>query len=203
MAETNPLEDLRKSREEEFFRKREKELLEKLQKRQAEEAERSRLAAAVGTPDAEVLSLLAELGFSAETVSVLHLVPLLEVAWADGSVSTAERRTILEAARLRGVAEGSPAHARLVEWLDRRPTGDLFERARAVVRAVVAAQPAAQREATTRDLLAYSTAVAEASGGLLGLGRKVSDEEAALLEKLTAALSDAHGEAARKVVSEG
>jgi hypothetical protein len=52
------------------------------------------------------------LGYVPETVMPLHLVPLVQMAWADGGVSDLERALIVEAARARGnrpgLAGGSP-----------------------------------------------------------------------------------------------
>jgi hypothetical protein len=43
------------------------------------------------------------LGYVPETVMLLHLVPLVQMAWADGGVSNPERALIVEAARAPGI----------------------------------------------------------------------------------------------------
>ena len=46
---------------------------------------------------------LAELGFTAETVKLLPLIPVLEMAWAEGEVTAAERKMVVDVARGRGI----------------------------------------------------------------------------------------------------
>src|SRR5437773_2375045 len=78
------------------------------------------------------------------------------------------RALIVEAARARGVEAGSPADEQLAEWLTSRPSEQLFDRTLRAIRAFLAARPAMEREASRRELLSYSTAIASASGGVLG-----------------------------------
>jgi hypothetical protein len=180
--------------EDEYFRKREQELIEKLRSRAAAEAERHRLGEQAGVADEEILQDLQDLGYTPETVMLLHLVPLVQMAWADGGVSDRERALIVEAARARGVEAGSPADSKLAEWLRSRPSEQLFERTLRAIRAFLEARPAVEREASRSELLSYSTAIASASGGVLGFGA-VSAEERALLARLSSELERAHGPA--------
>ena len=60
-----------------------------------------------------MLRELQVLGFTPETVALLPLVPLVQMAWAEGGVSDAERRLILQFARTRGIEEGSGADRQL------------------------------------------------------------------------------------------
>jgi hypothetical protein len=180
--------------EEEYFRKREQDLIEKLRKRAAAEAERARLGEQAGVADEEILQDLQEIGYTPETVMLLHLVPLVQMAWAEGGVSDRERALIVEAARARGIEAGSPADRQLAEWLTSRPSERLFERTLRAIRAFLQARPAAEREATRRELLSDSAAIASASGGVLGFGA-VSAEERALLARLSDELERAHGPA--------
>jgi hypothetical protein len=186
--------DRAKGLEEEYFRKREQELIEKLRARAAAESQLQQLGEQAGVADAEILQDLRELGYTPETVMLLHLVPLIEMAWADKGVSERERTLITEAARARGVAAGSPADQQLTEWLTTRPSEQLFEQSLRAIRAFLTARPAAEREASRRELLSYSSAIAAASGGVLGMG-SVNAEERALLARLTDELERAHGPA--------
>ena len=60
-----------------------------------------------GLTDPDLLNLLLELGIDSETLAALTLVPLVEMAWADGSISAHERVAVLEAATLIGVVRES------------------------------------------------------------------------------------------------
>ncbi|HEY1294086.1 MAG TPA: hypothetical protein VGJ60_13495 [Chloroflexota bacterium] len=183
MADKEFLGDRRRSQEEEYFQRREQELIARLQQRSQEQAARRNLAERTGVVDEEVLSDLEALGYTPDTVMLLHLAPLLQVAWAEGGVSERERGLILEAARARGVEPGSPADAQLASWITSRPSADFFDRTLRVIRAILQGQPPEEREANERDVLSYSTAIASASGGILGFG-KVSAEEVMILQRI-------------------
>ena len=144
--------------------------------------------------DEAILQDLQDLGYTPETVMLLHLVPLVQMAWADGRVSERERSLIIEAARARGGEAGSPADQQLAGWLTSRPSERLFDRALRAIRAFLQARPAEERESSERELLSLCTAIASASGGLLGMGA-VSAEERALLARLSNELERAHGPA--------
>jgi hypothetical protein len=192
VSERDAFADRGKGLEEEYFRKREQELVEKLRRRADEDATKQRLGEQAGVADEEILRDLQALGYTPETVAVLHLMPLVQVAWAEGGVSDRERELIVEAARARGIEAGTPADAQLSEWLTARPSEALFERNLRVIRAILAARPAAEGEASRSDLLATATAIAEASGGVLGF-RSVSSEERALLARISSELESKQG----------
>ena len=184
MAERDTFGDRRQAQEEEHFRKREEELIQKMRQRAEADAHRQRMAERTGIADAEILQDLEALGYTLETVMLLHLVPLVQMAWAEGGVSDRERQLIMDAARVRGVADGSAAARQLAEWLTARPPERFFATTLRAIGAVLAGQPAEERDAAQRDLLAYCSAIAAASGGILGLG-KVSDEEQQLLRRIS------------------
>jgi ATPase inhibitor IATP len=192
VTERDAFADRGRALEEEYFRKREQELIEKLRRRAAAEAQLHRLGEQAGVADEEILQDLRDLGYTPETVMLLHLVPLVQMAWAEGGVSDRERALIVEAARARGVEAGSPADRQLAEWLTSRPSEQLFERTLRAIHAFLQARPAEEREASRRELLSLSTAIASASGGVLGFGA-VSAEERALLARLSSELERAHG----------
>jgi hypothetical protein len=148
-------------------------------------AERSGLA------DEEILKDLQALGYTPETVMLLHLVPLLQMAWAEGSVSDRERALILEAARARGVDDGSPADRQLAEWLAERPSPELFEKTLRAIGAILQSRSVDERGAGEKDLVSRLTAIASASGGILGFG-KVSPEEQQVLSRISQEIERAH-----------
>lgn len=184
--------------EEEYFRRREAELVEKLRAQAAREAERRAMGEYHGVADEAVLRGFEELGYNRDTVQVLHLVPILQVAWSDGEVSGPERAEILRIAAARGVIEGSPAHAQLLHWMDERPAPEFFERTMRVISDILEALPEDRQVDLQNDLLGASFAVASASGGFLGLGSRVSSEEEKLLEGFRADFEKAHRAALEK-----
>lgn len=182
MPDDNPLAERGRSLEEEYFRARDRELIEKMRRAAAADQTRQQLHARTGLQDPELVKELEALGFTPDTVDLLPFVPLIQVAWAEGGVSDAERKLVTRLARSRGISEGSAPDRQLTDWLENRPSADVFARAMRLVRALLAS-PAQQAAMTADDLVKYSENIAEASGGIFGLNR-ISGEERALLAAL-------------------
>src|SRR5688572_15702703 len=163
-----------KGPEEEYFHRKEQELIEKLRKRREAEAQMKELADASGIPNEDILKTLQELGYTRDTVSLLHLMPLISVAWADNKVSGPEREMILEAAQLHGVAKESAAYQQLIDWLTHRPSDEFLEQTLRVIAGLAGAAAPDAKGVDREKLLELSTKVAAASGGILGLGSKIS-----------------------------
>ena len=168
----------RRAHEEDYFRKKDVELIEKARERAKIQQQLRELGEQVGITDPEVSRELAELGFTPETVKLLPLMPVLEVAWAEGGVTDAERKMVIDLARTRGIEAGSPADVQLAEWLDRRPDESVFRRANRLISALLTSE--ARFKITADDIIKSTEAIAEASGGLFGIRRISSDERATL-----------------------
>jgi hypothetical protein len=180
------LRDRGRSLEDEFFHREDQRLLKRLGELKAAETTREALAKASGITAPAVLDQLVQLGIRAETLAALSVVPLVEVAWADGDLDARERRAIVERS---GIARESTAGALLEAWLDRRPDPKLLSAWTATVRAMrdqVGPEGAARLKTS---LLQGANAVAAASGGLFGVGSKVSKAEAEMLARLEAAFA--------------
>ena len=177
----------KKDLEDDYFRKQDQELIEKMRRAAATERSRQQLGARIGVSDPALLKEVEQLGFTADTLSLLPLVPVLQVAWAEGGVSPAERSLIVDLARRRGIAEGGAADAQLEDWLTTRPPQSVFTRATRLINAMFAAGSEDTRGLTPDDLVKYCESIAAASGGMLGLA-KVSREERAALAQIQAAL---------------
>lgn len=170
--------------EDEFFRREDQRLIKRLGELKAAEASRDALAKASGITTPAVLDQFLQLGIRAETLAALSVVPLVEVAWADGDLDVRERRAIVEGA---GIARESTAGALLEAWLDRRPDEKLFTAWTQTVQAMRSQLPADAAGRLKTSLLEKARAVAAASGGIFGVGSKVSKAEAEMLAKLEAA----------------
>lgn len=187
MAERDGITDGQRSREEEYFHKKDRELIERMRQAAAVERARGELAATSGLSDPALLGELEQLGFTPATAALLPLVPLIQVAWAEGDVSAAERKLIVDLARSRSIAEGSEADRQLTDWLDRQPPAHVFARATRLIQAMLASGTPAGRDLSADDLIRYCENIASASGGVFGLGR-ISAEERAILTKVATAL---------------
>ncbi len=186
--------------EEEYFRKKEQELVEQIRRRNAKQEERQGLAEAVGVADEEILATLEELGYTRETVKLLHLVPLTQIAWASGSVTPREREMVLRLCEWRGVEKDSPAWEQLNKWLDERPSDDFFLKTLRIIRHLLDVQPDKERVAGRTDLISFCIRIAKASGGFLGVGSKISAEEQMALDQIVEELTRKNPEAVRQVV---
>jgi hypothetical protein len=118
-----------------------------------------------------------ELGIGVQTLAAMTLVPVVEVAWADGKMDDAEHQAILKAAEKQGIARGTPSFALLDDWLVNRPPPRLLSAWRDYVGALCEEMLPEERRQLKSEVLARARAVAKAAGGFLGLGSKVSAEE--------------------------
>jgi hypothetical protein len=171
--------------EEEYFRKKDRELVERMRRAEAADQARGELSRQTGLGDPSMLGELQDLGFTADTVAVLPLVPVLELAWAEGGITPAERQLLLSLARSRGIADGSAADRQLTEWMADRPAPAVFAKAGRLIAALLESGSEAAKGLTADRLVSYCEQIASASGGLLGLPvRAVSMEERDLLTRI-------------------
>lgn len=173
-----------KDLEEEFFKRQDLELVKKLQDKQGQEAHRDALARAVGVKDDFILDQLLEMGLCHETVIALFLVPVIEVAWADGEIQKAEKEAILRAAAMEGIAKESRTHEMLEKWLVEPPDDRLLETWKGLVKSLKGVLDRDRFEAMRVELLTHAIGVAESARSFLGLGEKVSKKERDMLALL-------------------
>lgn len=178
------LGDRRKALEDSFFAKENEKLRRALESKEAAHATKQALAEVSGIEDDAVLEHLVAHDIGSETLAALSLIPLVEVAWADGDVDEKERKAILSAAESAGIDRGSPSAELLGNWLTRKPSGEMFAAWKEYVGALSATMSSETRRALQEGLLGRSRAVAGASGGVLGFGAKVSKAEQAVLDEL-------------------
>lgn len=182
------LEDRRHALEEAFFAQHNEALLRRLREADAAASRRQTIAAASGITDDAVLDRLMDLGIGSETVAALSVVPLVVVAWADGSIDERERAAILSGAADAGIDKDSPGYEVLGQWLRQPPPPGLLAAWEAYIGAVADTLDRPARRTLRDDLLSRARRVAEAAGGFLGVGRMVSPAENAALKQLEAAL---------------
>ncbi len=114
MSEGDFLDDRRRASEDDYFRKKDRELVEKMRAAAAADRAKSEMSAKTGLSDPSLLAELEALGFTPETISVLPLVPIVEMAWAEGGITPAERTLLVTLARERSIAEGSAGRSTTV-----------------------------------------------------------------------------------------
>jgi hypothetical protein len=178
------LEDRKKALEDSFFAKENEKLLEQMRQKQRMKAVREPLAEISGIDDPALLDELVELGIEPATWTAISLIPLVEVAWVDEEMDEKERRAVLAAAEANGVFVGSPSHALLVSWLERRPDSRLFQTWGEYIVHLCSKLGEPEKQRLKAEVLGRARSVAEATGGILGLGNKVSAGEARILAEL-------------------
>lgn len=177
------------SQEEEYFARRDRELIEAQRQRAADAEELRKLGEALRLSDVDVLDALRSEGLDASQAALVYVLPAVEVAWSDGAVGKGECDLLHEQLRRHSDQQQTSAQAtaRLDGWLSTRPSNRLFECARRAAQLRVSGTGEAERPALSKQILAEATAVAVASGGLLGRGA-VSSPERRALETLAAVL---------------
>jgi hypothetical protein len=175
-----------------YFRQHDARLVERLRQGAKLEEVASALAEKLHVDNPDLLHKARLVGVTAETAPALLLAPLVQVAWVDGSVSSAEEATVLRIAEDRGVEAGSPAYNQLADWLRVRPSDALFDTAVEVIKYGLDVLSPEERDERITRIVHACHEVAEATGGgllkALGLGSGVSGLEASMLDTITGTL---------------
>lgn len=137
MSQDDFLDDRRRASEDDYFRKKDRELIEKMRQAAAADRAKTELSTRTGLSDPALIAELGALGFTPDTISVLPLVPVVQMAWAEGGITPAERDMLIRLARGRGIAAGGAADQQLSDWMARRPSDDVFARAMRLIRAML------------------------------------------------------------------
>jgi hypothetical protein len=172
-----------KALEESFFAKENDKVLKTLREEARRAERRQALKDAMNLDNDEVIDALVELDVLPETVSALSVVPLVEVAWADGEVHEKERAAVLKAAEERGITAGTANHDLLESWLKVKPERELMDVWKAYAHALHENLDPDICDALQDRMVSRARAVAEAAGGFLGIGA-VSEAEQAILDEL-------------------
>jgi hypothetical protein len=167
-----------------LFHAKDQQLLDEFRKRLEKKDRRAQLAAACGIHDEAVLDRLIELKIDPETLAAMTVVPLVQVAWADGKVQPEERQAIIKAAQEAGVKSRDGHYPLLEYWLDEKPGREMLEAWEHYIQALCKRLTPDEIAQLKRDVLTLARKVAQAAGGVLGLGNKISKAEREVLDEL-------------------
>ena len=176
-----------KALEDAFFARHNQALVQKLRDADQAKTRRAAIAAASGITDEALLDKLAEMKIGPEMLAAIAYVPLVLIAWADGSLDAKEREAVLAGAKEGGLDSRPEAQALLDAWLAAPPPPSLAEAWRGYVQAITATMSAAERDSLSREILGRARRVADATGGFLGLSSRISAAEEAVLASLATA----------------
>ena len=180
------LEERGRALENQFYEKENQEKLSAMKHKLDAKASKDELRKASGMTDDAVLERLVALGLRANTIAALSLAPLIQVAWADGTIQDNERTAILQGAHGKGLEEGSDGYDLLQTWLKREPGDELFTAWEAYIKALAAQLNDEQNRLLKNQIVGFAKMVAASAGGILGFG-KVSASEEAVLHRIEAA----------------
>jgi hypothetical protein len=172
--------------EDEFFRKEDEQLTQRLRDLKQKEASREALSLASGITNPAILDALHHLGVRPEIMGALSVVPLVEVAWVDGTLDGKEKQAILDGAASAGAAPGADDHELLRSWLEHKPDPKLLTAWTHMVQGLCEQLSPQQAAVLRTSLVERARAVAKASGGFLGRG-SISSAEEDLIARLESA----------------
>jgi tellurite resistance protein len=174
-----------------YFQQRDAKLLEALRQGSQLATVAHALAEKLQFDEPKLLEQIKQLGVTLETGAAFILAPLIEVAWADGDVSHAERKAVLEIASRRGILPGSADHRQLLEWLDHRPSKAILKAALEAIHIGLSVLPPAEREQRVAAMIKACESVAHASGAVEALIEiwGIEDREREVITAIRNALS--------------
>jgi len=172
-----------KALEDSFFAKENERLLVELREQAIQQEKRQTMRLVLELENEEILDRIMELDLEPETFIAFGLVPLVEVAWADGEIQKHEREAILKAAIERGVDAESPTCRLLESWLTTKPGPELLETWKGYIEGLSGSLSEASLDELKQRVMGRARAVAAAAGGFLGLAT-ISKQEQAKLDEL-------------------
>ena len=175
--------------EDAFFGRENERLLEQLREKGRREERRKALREVVLIHDEGLVDHLLDLGLGPETVLAVTLIPLAMVAWADGEIEPKEREAIQRAAAEKGIVPGSVAAQVLDKWLAEPLDAELVATWRRYVEAIWPSLTPHERDEVRKMGLEQARSVAEAAGGFLGFGQRISPQEKAVLDEVSKLLA--------------
>ena len=190
MYESDALHRRGQALEEMFFRDVDEKLRQKLRESLQRAERKQRLAEVTGFQDNVLLDHLVDANFDAATITALAWVPLVFVAWADGSVTPAERQGVIDEILRRGIGRQPEAHALIQQWLDEHPPEHLWTLWKEYVAALRHGLSPAVVEKLAEGLVDRAETVAQASRTGLSIHR-VSQQEQRVLDEIKMACLEA------------
>jgi len=179
-----PLDDCGRPLIDALFHEQNQQLLQAFRERMEKTDRRSQLSQICGIHDEALLDHLLDLNLQPEAVAAIAVVPLVVVAWADRTVQAEERQAIIKAAEASGVRPLDGRYPILEHWLTERPGPELLEAWRQYVAALCRQLNQQEVAELKHDLLDSARNVAQAAGGILGFGDKISAKERTALADL-------------------
>ena len=189
MIDTNQLAARGRALENEYFRRVDHDLIRKRHEEMQLAEKVAELTRIIGTDDDSLSEHLLDVGIDSTTVAALALTPLVFVAWADGSITSDERQTVISTAIRQGVYDSHEAFDLVQQWLHTRPRKPLWDAWKHYAAEFHNNLPAVIANKLAFRTIFRATRVAKASGGVLGFG-KISESEQRILDEIAIVLPE-------------
>ncbi len=170
-----------------LFHEHNQKLLEEFHDRLEKADQREQLASLCGVDDEKLLDHLIDLDMQPEAVAAIAIVPLVVIAWADHAIQDKEKAAIIKAANESGVTSVDGKYPVLDYWLSHPPSPALLSAWELYIAALCKQLDEKEIAELKHDILDKARGIAEAAGGILGLGSKISRKERDAIKKLEAA----------------
>lgn len=128
---------------------------------------------------------------SDEDMSLLFLMPLIQMAWAHGAISPREKQVIFDAAREEGIDHRSSLNDTLNKWLVYQPSQQFYDECLSLIRNTLQTMTVKEREPKRDKMFERCRIVAASAGGKspMDVDHHISREEKELLTELEQILS--------------
>jgi uncharacterized tellurite resistance protein B-like protein len=186
---SDAFERRRRSFEAEYFSRKEAHLVSKLKQVFEKRVDKESVRKATGIKSERLLDNLIAVNLSGDLMVAFNLLPLVEVAWADGAVDEREVRAMMTALEQQGIQPGTPAYSRMEFAIKHGPDPEAkkvwYMYAQELKNTLSAKELAEFRQ----DILDTARTVANVSGGLLNIAFTVSPNEQRVLDAVEKALT--------------
>jgi hypothetical protein len=186
---SDAFERRRRSFEAEYFSRKSGLLVAKLKEVFDREVDKEAIRRATGITNERLLDNIVALGLSGDLMAAFSLLPLVELAWADGAVDDREVRALMTALEGTGVVAGSPAYQRMEFAIRAGPDPEARKIWRLYADELKKTLSPAQLAEYREDLLANARSIAAVSGGILNVAFTISPNEKRILREIEKALT--------------
>lgn len=186
---SDAFERRRRSFEAEYFSRKEAHLVSRLKQVFSKKVDKEGVRQATGIKSERLLDALVALNLSGDLMAAFNLLPLVEIAWADGAVDDREVRALMTAMEQQGILPGTPAHSRLEFAIKHGPDPEAKKVWYLYAEELKSTLSAGELAEFRQDLLDTARTVANVSGGLLNIAFTVSPNEQRVLDAIAKALT--------------
>lgn len=186
---SDAFERRRRSFEAEYFSRKEAHLVNKLKEIFEKKVDKESIRKRTGIKNERLLDALVALNLSGDLLAAFNLLPLVEVAWADGAVDEREVRALMTALEQQGVLAGTAAHSRMEFAIKHGPDPEAKKLWYAYAEELKNTLSARELAEFRQDILDTARTVANVSGGLLNIAFTVSPNEQRVLDAVEKALT--------------